>query len=867
VLREAKERSRGASLLIGAGVSKTAEIPLAPEIVEDIRKKYGCFVQDCSEHTYQAYMRCLNPDQRFQLLEGYIKRAKLNAAHLYLAELVRAGYFAHILTTNFDPLAVSALYLGGVLPFVYDVANMQTPLSGLFVAPAVVYLHGQFGAVINIHDPDDAEKVKPIVREMLKRAVETGPLVVVGYSGENDPVFEELRKYGAASGGPLAAYHHGLYWAAHEATPSPDLLAGLLSDQSRHAHFAGGQDADNFFIRLSGTLNLEGPPVIKKPFTYLRDALNKIQPFQAEAAKADMTTEARLWAEQAEKCLQNGEPCSKLDALRQDWAKQYVIKRSREAWLEQRVELVDGLLKEAQRENATEAVEFLANALYNRATTLASQIEEATAEQGPAIEGRLRESLQLYRRATEIRPDFYQAFNNWGSVLSCLAESQTGLEAAATFRDACAKYQRATEIKPDKHESFNGWGNALHSLAHRQTGQEAAATLRDACAKYQRATEIKPDYHVAFNNWGDALHCLAHRQTGQEAAATLRDACAKYQRATEIKPDYHKAFNNWGDALHQLAHRQTGLEAASTLRDACAKYQRATEIKPDYHEAFNNWGSALYCLARRQTEPEAASMLRDACAKHQRATEIKPDDHEAFNNWGDALHQLAHRQTGPEAVATFRDAFAKYQRATEIKPDYHEAFNNWGSALYCLAHCQTGPEAASTLRDARAKYQRATEIKPDNHEAFNGWGDALHRLARRQTGPEAVATFHDACAKYQRATEIKPDYHVALTNWGIALAGLAKLQPKLEAEDTIRGAMAKFERAIELKPDYYVALRCLACANALVGNNDKAFELLRDLKTKDPVQFEEARTDEDFTSVHGDSRWKELFGEPKAPAS
>ena len=57
-------------------------------------------------------------------------------------------------------------------------------------------------------------------------------------------------------------------------------------------------------------------------------------------------------------------------------------------------------------------------------------------------------------------------------------------------------------IKPDFHEAFNNWGFALYEL-----GQYA-----EAGEKYAQAVAIKPDFPDALYNWGGTLLRL-FRQT------------------------------------------------------------------------------------------------------------------------------------------------------------------------------------------------------------------------------------------------------------------------------------------------------------------------------------------------------------------
>ena len=55
------------------------------------------------------------------------------------------------------------------------------------------------------------------------------------------------------------------------------------------------------------------------------------------------------------------------------------------------------------------------------------------------------------------------------------------------------------KIKPDFHEAFSNWGTALYELARLKNDEHL---YRQAFEKYERAVKIKPDDHKAINGLG-----------------------------------------------------------------------------------------------------------------------------------------------------------------------------------------------------------------------------------------------------------------------------------------------------------------------------------------------------------------------------
>src|SRR5262252_4372927 len=79
-LRNAKEDARGCTLLIGAGCSASAGIPLASELIERIKEIDPDICHDEEQSgrkfTYGECMDRLGPEVRHRLLAKYIDRAK-----------------------------------------------------------------------------------------------------------------------------------------------------------------------------------------------------------------------------------------------------------------------------------------------------------------------------------------------------------------------------------------------------------------------------------------------------------------------------------------------------------------------------------------------------------------------------------------------------------------------------------------------------------------------------------------------------------------------------------------------------------------------------------------------------------------------
>lgn len=193
------------TLILGAGASRSAGVPLAGEIVDLLRRMADLGGVKISEKpvsesalswTFRHVTDQLPWDSEFsdhprEIIMGCIARAnrEANLAHLVAARLCGAHIIGDIVTTNFDDLALAAFW---ELPFStayvepYVVYHTRTE-DGPMVAPGVpliVKAHGHHNRyALDIIDRD-IKKTAPFVKRIIasRHNPEIG-YIVVGYSG------------------------------------------------------------------------------------------------------------------------------------------------------------------------------------------------------------------------------------------------------------------------------------------------------------------------------------------------------------------------------------------------------------------------------------------------------------------------------------------------------------------------------------------------------------------------------------------------------------------------------------------------------------------------------------------------------------
>jgi tetratricopeptide (TPR) repeat protein len=707
-LRNARRRHRGCTLLVGAGCSVSAGIPTARDMATEAETLYSRACSRVQDKDYPHIMAALSPDERHEIVARYVDSAKVNWAHLCIAQLVGEGYVDRILTTNFDPLVIRAAALLGPLPAVYDLASSRIDAERI-QSPALVYLHGQRSGFVTLHTSDQLRRHAQNVRPVINEAGTTRPWIVIGYSGTNDGVFDGLLG--------LRGFHSSLYWVLHDREePSAQVKTRLLGTRD-YAFWVGGFDADSFFVSLLRELECFPPQFIGRPFTYLLDLIQTLAPYAPLGQTApDFTAGTRDVIGQAVEAFEFGREAD------DNRAAQDLLFAGK----------LDDLNRFAQsRRVPSENVKETQAWGYVLAGD--AVVKETLKGPGQRYNGASELAGEMYAKAVALRPDFYQAYYNWANALASLADSRSGAAADGLFRKAYAKYRRALSLEPTNTAILDAWGAALARQAKKKTGSQASRLFTQACAKYEQAAVKKPDDHGAFYNWGAALLGKAQLKSGAASDGLFKLACAKYERALAIKPSDYRTLHNWGWALDMRASAKSGEEADALFEQACAKYAMALAAKPDAVHTLCSWGLALASQARRQPDPSVTDeMFAEAYAKYEQALALKPDDYESLQALAATLSEQAMSlmrrsggldpQTRTMAASLFAQANAKNRQAARIQPDNPHLFAIWGVSLMDRAQVESRGRRERLLRLAQEKFLMAERMP-------SGEGSASYHLA------------------------------------------------------------------------------------------------------------------------------------------
>ena len=253
----------------------------------------------------------------------------------------------------------------------------------------------------------------------------------------------------------------------------------------------------------------------------------------------------------------------------------------------------------------------------------------------------------------------------------------------------------------------------------------------------------------------------------------------------------------------QFLHRRskTFLELARRM------FVRATEIDPLYATAY---AGIADCDSFLRLHYGAKVSIEGILAMGAKALELKSDLAEAHASRGLAFSLLGQY---PQATYEFDEAIA-------VNPDLFEAH------YFCARACFT----QGKLEDAARHYQRAADINPDDCQAMLVLVGVLRSLGRTQ---EMISAAREGVARAERELALHPENPRPAHLGAVALAELGELD---RAKDWAA-------RAIAIDPDDVLTQYNGACFYSLVGDHDRAIDLLLavlprvDRQTKEWVKY------------------------------
>jgi TolB-like protein len=267
----------------------------------------------------------------------------------------------------------------------------------------------------------------------------------------------------------------------------------------------------------------------------------------------------------------------------------------------------------------------------------------------------------------------------------------------------------------------------------------------------------------------------------------------------------------------------------STLPKAIAAFRAAIESDPRFAQAHAGLASAVAIrgLWRLDVTPAESD---EAFAAINRAIELEPRMPEAFVARACLLSMQYRNAEAGEA----------FEEAIRLNPASYEA--HYMYARHCF---QVGEFARSV-----PLFETAIRLRPDDYTPITMLVGALEKLGR----PDVQEAMHRAMRAIDRHLEVEPEDGRALQ---LGAVQAAKLGDARRAEELA-------ERALAARPNEFAAYYNIACAFAVLGQHERALDLLDRAVRHGRGNLEWIGNDPDFDSVRGHPRFVEIVGRLQA---
>jgi S1-C subfamily serine protease len=231
-------------LVLGAGASVSSGTSLNRAVVERV-------VGSDDLQAFDTYLERCSDEERFAILRDLVEGAFPSLGYQCLAELISAGYFDVILSTNFDPLLEDAIAGQHMRrrDYVFLVHGVMQPdfiathLDNRIPRVKILKLHGDLFYRKFYYTGEEIEAFPRLIRRVLETYLNQRDLLIVGHGMRDRDINRCLKAKG------------GAIWYVGPQPPSGEIAQFMQARRSEYNFIAGDEGAfDAFFIQLRAAL-------------------------------------------------------------------------------------------------------------------------------------------------------------------------------------------------------------------------------------------------------------------------------------------------------------------------------------------------------------------------------------------------------------------------------------------------------------------------------------------------------------------------------------------------------------------------------------------------------------------------------------
>jgi tetratricopeptide (TPR) repeat protein len=474
--------------------------------------------------------------------------------------------------------------------------------------------------------------------------------------------------------------------------------------------------------------------------------------------------------------------------------------------------------------------------------------------QGVALSclGRDEEAITVYEALASrygddetpgVREEVARGLFNQGVVLSRLGRDE---EAITVYESLVSRYGD-DETPGVREEVARGMVNQGVALGRLGRDEEAITVYESLVSRYgdDETPGVREQVARGMVNQGVALGLLGR---DEEAITVYESLVSRYgdDEAPGVREKVAMGMVNQGVALSRLGRD----EEAITVYEALALRYGDDEtpgVREKVAKGIFNQGVALSCLGRDEEELSVYEALALRYGDDE-TPGVREQVAMGMVNQGVALGLLGRDE---EAITVYESLVSRYgdDETPGVREQVAKGMVNQGVAL---SRPGRDEEELSAYEALALRYgdDETPGVREKVARGMVNQGVALGRLGR----DEEAITVYEALASRYGDDDTPGVCEVVADGLYIKSTALCRLWRKTNENDLLEEAIQTGRRAVEMGGGSYN----LACALALKGESEEAFDILENSLEKEEIKWSFVAEDDDWESLRGEKRYMGL---------
>ncbi len=382
-----------------------------------------------------------------------------------------------------------------------------------------------------------------------------------------------------------------------------------------------------------------------------------------------------------------------------------------------------------------------------------------------------------FKAATTLDPDYFEAWQAWGSLLCQLGQNT---EENHYFNEAKIKLNRAVALSENQgrdalSELYWDLGSVFIHLAEK-SGE--ALDWHQAMEAFHYAHSFEEKLPAEFwNDYGYASLKFASHINDTRLFST---AILHLKTALALNSTSHESWCLLAEAMQELyAHTHD----EDHFTEASSSYASATQIQPQDSQSWLDWAKFLCDSAKRTAD---VKRLRQCIEKCHQAFAIDTTNPMIYAIWGEALALLGNYT---ERLDLIYDAQNKISTALDMDEENPEIWYSDGICCQALGHYF---DDCDYYYQAIERFQAGLSIDRTCHRHWHAIGWTYSLLGDLENEPENLEL---SLRFFQKAVDLHSSTYY-LFDYAAALSKLGEITHE---QNRLEQASTQFERLLSLQ--------------------------------------------------------------------